>query len=114
MSDRIRGKILHRWVEKGLILILGDDKNRYMGHWNFTKQVKAKEGKKVYFYIGEPELLPYGTVSGLPTALDVRRFSELPEDEQRYWLVKSSSVPLEDRIAQLKKELAMLTGEYSK
>lgn len=87
MSERIRGKVLHDWQEKGIILIRGDNKVTYFGHWDFEKRGMPKRGLKVYFYAGEPETLPDGTVAFYPTALDVKRFAELPENANRKYCV---------------------------
>ena len=115
MSERIRGKILHGWQDKGIVLSLGDDKKTYMGHWDFAKKGKAKQSKKVYFYIGESETLPDGTVTKDPTALDILRFSELTNEEQEFWRIKNMQTAenksREKRIQELQKELAKLTGE---
>ncbi len=79
-DNRTRGKILRDWQEKGIVLILGDDKQRYLGHWDYEKYGKPKQSKKVYFIPGEPETLPDGTVCDCPTALDILKYRELSEE----------------------------------
>ena len=115
MSERIRGKIIHDWQDKGIVLILGDDRKKYLGHWDFAKRGKAKQGKRVYFYPGKPEILPDGTIANDQTAVDILRFAELPEDEQKNWHTRNAQAAeiksREKRIIELQEELAKLTGE---
>lgn len=71
MSELIKGKIVKKRQNSGMLFIRGEDGQRYVGFESET-DIKVKEGKVVCFRPGAPDIFPDGTMAKLPRAHDIQ------------------------------------------